>query len=108
MGLVLLLARLLPASVFGIAGLAKLTDRPGARKALIGFAVSERLAGAGAIALPLAELAVGAALLLATTAAWAGVAAFMLLALFTTGIAIAMARGRTPECHCFRQLHSEA
>jgi thiol-disulfide isomerase/thioredoxin len=101
-----LIARLVLAGVFAVAGIAKLADRQGTRKAAIGFGAPERIAGVLAIALPLAELAVAGLLLPASTAVYGALGAVALLALFTGAIAISLARGRAPDCHCFGQLHS--
>ncbi|MGZ4383938.1 MAG: MauE/DoxX family redox-associated membrane protein [Gaiellaceae bacterium] len=107
MDVALLIARLVLAAVFGVAGLAKLADQPGARTALAGFGLPDVLAVPGAVVLPIVELVVAGALLPSASAAWGGAAAFALLAAFSAAIAVAMARGRAPECHCFGQLHSE-
>ena len=64
------------------------------------------LAGSLAVLLPLAELAVAAALIPATTAWWGAVGAMGVLLLFTVGIGVNRVRGRRPDCHCFGQLHS--
>ena len=107
MDLALLTARLLLAAVFAVAGIAKLLDRDGSRQALIGFGVPERLAPPLAILLPLAELMVAVALLPLVFAWWGAIGALALLGLFVVGIAISMARGEAPDCHCFGQIHSE-
>lgn len=107
MGVALLLARILLATLFAGAGLAKLADRAGTRKAAVDFGAPDRLAGPLAVALPLAEVAAAALLLPASTALWGAAAALCLLGVFTAAIAAAMARGRAPDCHCFGQLHSE-
>src|SRR5215207_4891398 len=107
MDVVLLLARLLLASVFVVAGVAKLADRAGSRRAVTDFGVPTALAPALGILLPLAELAVAVALILASSAWWGAVGALVLLLLFVVGIAANLARGRKPECRCFGQLHSE-
>jgi uncharacterized membrane protein YphA (DoxX/SURF4 family)/peroxiredoxin len=99
-------ARLLLAGVFIAAGIGKLLDLPGSRRALRGFGVREPLAGVGAIALPLTELAVAVALLVPPSARWAAVAALALLVAFIAGIVNALAHGETPDCHCFGQIHS--
>ena len=101
-----LIARLVLAGLFAVAGVAKLVDRDGTRKAVVGFGGPERIAGALAIALPIAELAVAGLLLPASTAVYGALGAVGLLALFTGAIAISLARGRAPDCHCFGQLHS--
>jgi len=101
-----LIARLVLAAVFAVAGVAKLTDRKGTRSAAVVFGAPERFAGALAIALPLAELAVAGLLLPASTAVYGALGAVALLALFTGAIAVSLARGQAPDCHCFGQLHS--
>src|SRR5215212_7760974 len=107
MDVALLLARLLLAIVFVVAGVAKLADRAGSRQAVVDFGVPTPLAGPLGVLLPLAELAVAAALLLASTAWWGAVGALVLLFIFVTGIGANLARGRRPVCHCFGQLSSE-
>ena len=56
-----LVARVLLAAVFAVAGAAKLRDRPGTRQAVVDFGAPERLAGPLAVLLPLAELEIGRA-----------------------------------------------
>jgi peroxiredoxin len=107
MNIALLIARLLLAVVFVVAGLTKLADRAGSRRALIDFGVPARLATPGGLLLPLAELAVAVALIPLVTAWWGAVGALALLALFIGGISINLARGRKPDCHCFGQLYSK-
>jgi peroxiredoxin/uncharacterized membrane protein YphA (DoxX/SURF4 family) len=107
MDVALLLARLLLASVFMVAGAAKLADREGSRRALADFGVPTPLATPLGVLLPLAELAVAAALIPAATAWWGAAGALVLLLLFVVAIAVNLARGRKAECHCFGQLHSE-
>jgi methylamine dehydrogenase accessory protein MauD len=102
----LLGARLVLALVFAVAGVAKLTDRAGSRRAIVDFGVPAALAGPLGILLPLAELAIAVALLPTTTAWWGAVGALVLLLLFAAAIGANLARGRKPNCHCFGQLHS--
>jgi peroxiredoxin len=102
----LLIARLVLAGVFTLAGLAKLSDLKGSRKAITDFGLSAVLASPLALVLPLAELGVAATLIPASTAWWGALGALGLLLLFVVGISINLARGRKPDCHCFGQLHS--
>src|SRR5918997_4543842 len=106
MDIALLVARLLLALVFVVAGLAKLADRQGSRQAAVDFGVPGALATPLAVLLPLAELAVATTLIPTTTAWWGAVGALSLLLLFGVGIGANLARGRKPDCHCFGQLHS--
>jgi methylamine dehydrogenase accessory protein MauD len=101
-----LLARLLLAAVFVVAGVAKLADREGSRRAVTDFGVPGPFAAPLAVLLPLVELAVAAALIPTATALWGAVGALALLLLFVAGIGGNLARGRRPDCHCFGQLHS--
>jgi uncharacterized membrane protein YphA (DoxX/SURF4 family) len=96
MHVILLVARLLLAGVFIVAGVAKLADRAGSRQALQNFGVPLALSPILGILLPLAELAVAGALV-STTTAWAGaMGAFLLLLIFCAGISRTLAQGRTP------------
>jgi uncharacterized membrane protein YphA (DoxX/SURF4 family) len=106
MSSIALVVRLALALVFTTAALGKLADRPGARRALTAFGVPWRPAGALAVALPLAELGIAAALVPAATARAAALCALALIAAFCFGIVRAMRRGERPDCHCFGQLHS--
>lgn len=103
----LLLARVILAAVFAVAGVAKLLDRKGSREGLEGFGLPASLAVPGAVLLPVAELLVAVFLLPVDTAFYAGIGALVLLLAFIAGIAYNMANGRAPDCHCFGQLHSE-
>jgi len=100
----LVVARLLLAVVFVIAGLAKLIDRSGSRQALIDFGIPVRFAPQLGILLPLGELVIALALLPMATARWGALAALALLVLFTAAILLALARGKAPACRCFGQI----
>ncbi len=102
----LICARGALAVVFIAAGVGKLLDPGGSRSALQGFGVSGRWSGAAVRLLPIAELAVAAALLTQPLARIGAAAALLLLAAFIFGVANALRQGRTPDCHCFGQLHS--
>src|ERR1700722_14482866 len=104
---VLIISRLLLAIVFAVAGIAKLSDLGGTRKTLADFGVPEFLARGAALLLPLFELACAAALIPSISAWWGAAGVVAMLLLFTGAIGVNMARGRTPDCHCFGQLHSE-
>jgi peroxiredoxin len=102
-----LLARVLLALVFSVAGVAKLSDRAGSRQAVRDFGLPDWLAGPLSILLPLVELGVALALLPAATAWWGALGALSLLVVFVIAISVNLLRGRRPACHCFGQLHSE-
>src|SRR5438477_12974220 len=106
MTLLLMLARLILSAVFLVAGLAKLADLSGSRQAMRGFGVPGKLADLFGLLLPLAELAVAITLVIPLTAWWGAIGALSLLLIFVAGIGYNLAQGRTPDCHCFGQLHS--
>src|SRR5260221_10680956 len=103
MGLILLGARVLLAVVFAVAGLAKLADVPGSRKALGDFGAPAPLAAPLGLALPLAELAVALALLPAASAWRGALGALGLLGLFCGGVGWDLAPGRPPPPPSLRQ-----
>jgi peroxiredoxin/uncharacterized membrane protein YphA (DoxX/SURF4 family) len=106
MDVTLLIARLVLAAVFALSGVAKLADQAGSRRAMIAFGVPRRWASPLGLLLPMAELAVAAALISAVAAWWGALGALILLVLFVVGIGANLARGRRPDCRCFGQLHS--
>jgi len=106
MEVALSVARIVLAAVFALAAVTKLADLDGARRAARDFGVPERLAPAVGTLLPVAELAAALLLLPAETAVAGAALALALLLAFTTAIAVSLARGETPDCHCFGQLHS--
>ncbi len=98
--------RLLLAAVFAVAGVAKLADLAGSRRAVRDFGLPARFAPALALLLPFAELAIAAALVPSTSARFAAAGAAALLLLFVLAIGVNLSRGRRPDCHCFGKLHS--
>lgn len=106
MDLVLLAARLVLAAVFALAGVAKLADRDGSRRAMEGFGVPTRMSGVVAVILPVAELAVAIALVSTSFAWWGALSALGLLTAFVVGVVVNLSRGRHPDCRCFGQLHA--
>lgn len=101
-----LVAAVILAAVFAAAGVAKLADPDGTRTAVREFGAPRSLVYLLAVVLPLAELAVAFLLLPGPTRAAGGAGALALLGVFTVAIAANLARGRTPDCHCFGRLHS--
>ena len=106
MATVLLIARLVLFGVFALAGMTKLADRAGSRQMLVAFGMPNVLAHPLSLVLPIAELIVAAGLLPAASVRIAAVAAFSLLVIFIVAIGVNLARGRTPDCNCFGQLHA--
>jgi thiol-disulfide isomerase/thioredoxin/uncharacterized membrane protein YphA (DoxX/SURF4 family) len=105
---------LLLAGVFATAGIAKLADLEGSRKAVAAFGVPQRFASLFGTVLPAVELATAALLVVGALVGGGEVvalrsgalSALLLLSLFCAAIAVSIARGRAPDCHCFGQLRS--
>jgi len=102
----LLVGRLALATLFLVAGAGKLADSAATRRAVSDFGVPRWLARPFAVLLPIAELTVSVALLPAGTARWGALGALVLLIAFTVAVGFAVARGNSPECACFGQIHS--
>lgn len=103
---VALVARLILAAVFSLAAVAKVFDREGSREAMTEFGLPAGLARPAAALAPLAELAVAAALVPATSAGLGAVGSLLVLVVFSGAVVVNLARGNTPDCHCFGQVHS--
>jgi peroxiredoxin len=99
--LVLLLVRLGLAAVFAVAAIGKIADREGSRQVLEAFGIPAGVIGAFGWALPVTELMIAGGLVVAASAAWAAVVAVALLLVFCVAIVRLLARGETPDCHCF-------
>lgn len=99
-------SRLLLAVVFGLAGIAKLRDRAGFYRSLGDFGLPASLQGPLSAALPMLEIGVALSLCFASAAVIGASLALALLLAFIGVIAASLARGRTPNCQCFGQLHS--
>jgi uncharacterized membrane protein YphA (DoxX/SURF4 family) len=104
MGTATLAGRALLAAVFTTAALTKLMDPSSLRSTFRDFGTGERLSGTAAFLLPPIEFAVAAAILIAPTARWGGVAGAALLVTFIGGILNALRQGRRPDCGCFGAL----
>ncbi len=101
-----MLARVVLAAVFLLAGVAKLADPKGASKALGEFGLPKAPAALLALILPVVEIGVAVALLPAESAWYGAWASLALFGVFIMAIAVNLIRGRKPDCHCFGQLHS--
>ncbi len=106
MGELVLVARLVMAGVFALAGLGKLADRSGAREALAGFGVPGAVGRPLARTLPVVELIVAVTLVAGGASRIGAAGALVLLGAFSLAVAVNLVRGRTPDCHCFGQMHS--
>src|SRR5687768_10673641 len=107
MEVAIVVGRFLLVAVFALAAIAKLADRAGSVRSMLQFGIPPVLARPFAFLLPVAELLCAILLVPATTSRWGAIGVLTLLVLFIIGISISLARGRTPDCHCFGQLHSE-
>ena len=103
--MLLLLARVVLAFIFGVAAWAKLTDPAGTRRSMADFGVPVTLSPLVAVLVPALEIACVVALLNASWAWWGALGALILLGIFMMAVAVNMALGRRPDCHCFGQLH---
>jgi len=103
MTIITLFSVLCLATVFAVAGVAKVFNRATTRETMTAFGVPAQFAGILATFLPLVELVVAASLLVATTARVGAYGALAMLVAFTIAIAANLARGRTPGCPCFGQ-----
>ncbi len=94
------------AVVLLVAAVGKLADLPGSRQAVRDFGVSGRYAPALGTILPVAEGLLAIGLLIEPVARWAALGAALLFIVFLMAIGQNLRKGRTPDCHCFGQLHS--
>jgi hypothetical protein len=101
------IARLILSAVFALSAFGKLADRPGSRKAVAEFGVPAGWVSTVAWGLPAVEGCLAGALLPGVTAPWAGLAALLLICVFTVVVARLLRRGLRPACSCFGTL-SEA
>ena len=107
MEIVLALIRIGLFAVFALAGLGKLLDPEGAKKAVEDFGTPDALVGMSAVLLPLAEIVIAVGFLLPGTSWFASIIGLALLLIFTGGMAWQFKKGNAPDCHCFGQIHSE-
>ncbi len=107
MEVLLLTIRLFLAGIFVLAGVGKLLDLEGSKKAVEGFGVPEGLSKPAAVLLPIAELVIAVLLLFVQTSWLGAIAGGALLLVFVGGMLWQMWQGNAPDCHCFGQIHSE-
>ncbi len=93
--------------IFTVAGLSKLVDPTGSRKAVTDFGVPASLASVAAVILPVVEIVIAAFLLFPSVSWFGAIGSAALLTLFLAGMVYQMVQGNAPDCHCFGQLHSE-
>ncbi|WP_406164557.1 MauE/DoxX family redox-associated membrane protein [Streptomyces sp. NBC_00996] len=94
------------AAVFGVAAVAKLTDRDGLRRTMVDFGVPTRAAVPLGRLLVMGEFVIALALVVRPSARDGALGALVLLIVFSGVIALNVSRGRAPACHCFGRLHA--
>lgn len=106
-----IVAALVVAGAFSLAGVAKARDRAATTTAARDLGVRPTLAPTVATVLPVLELATALLLLIGalsrTLRIVGGVGAITLLAAFSMAIARTLKAGRRPVCHCFGALASK-
>jgi peroxiredoxin len=89
--------------VFALAGVLKFRDPVGTRDMLVAFGLSKSLAAGLAVAIPIFEILIAAALCWPDTALHGAIGSVVLLFVFSAAIAWNLYQGRTPACNCFGQ-----
>lgn len=107
MDIFLLLLRLALAGVFGTAGIAKALDPDGSKRAFIDFGLPVSAAKILVYMLPAVEIAIAVMLFFPRTSWYAAIGGTALLLVFTSGMLYQLAKGKSPDCHCFGQIYSE-
>jgi methylamine dehydrogenase accessory protein MauD len=103
---IIVVAQIVLIATFAVAGVAKLADLSGSRRAVANFGIPRQLAAFFGILLPIAEIAIAIALVFDATAWFGIIGAGFLLIIFIGGISYNLVQGQTPDCHCFGQLYS--
>lgn len=106
MSIALLTARLLLAVLFLFAGVTKLFNLPATRRAMADFGLPLRMVPLLSMLVPMLELVIALLLVAQSWAWWGAAGALILLLAFTAGMAVNLAQGKKPECHCFGELYS--
>ena len=102
----MLAARVFLGGMFAVAGLAKLADRSGVRRAVVAFGVPGAAAAVAGSAMIATEFGIAALLVGGRWTRVGAVAALVLLAGFCAVVLVSLARGRRLQCHCFGRLSS--
>ncbi|MBS1888761.1 MAG: redoxin domain-containing protein [Actinobacteria bacterium] len=102
----IVIARLGLAALWGLAAFGKLRSPRRWRATLEEIGVPRRLLSPMAVTVPATELVLAAGLLVPATASAAALGSAALLGAFALTVAVALARGRAPECNCFGSARS--
>jgi hypothetical protein len=89
------------AAMFVASGVPKLRRPFDSALAMVRFGVSQRIRPAAGRVLGAVEVLLGVALVASPSPRWPTLAGIVLLVVFTTLVAVALARGRSFECACF-------
>ena len=104
MNILILSIRFFLAILLAVAGVSKLSDPAGSRKAMLAFGLPKWSAPILAWLVPIAELLLALALLPAFSALPAAAGATVLFLVFSVGVGYNFARGNTASCACFGRL----
>lgn len=104
----MLLIRIVLAAIFIASGVMKIADRPAVKDAASALGVPPSLAGPVTAFLVGAELVIAFFLLVPVTAPAGGWSAFVVLTGLSGVVAVNLARGRRPSCHCFGRFSTGA
>lgn len=107
MDTVLLLVRLILVAIFAVAGIGKLLDLSGSKKAVEDFGVPESLSKPIAGLLPIGEILIAVLLFFTGTSWYGAILGLLLMLAFIGGMSYQMYKGNAPDCHCFGAIHSE-
>ncbi|MCB1023585.1 MAG: DoxX family membrane protein, partial [Acidobacteria bacterium] len=99
--------RLFLCGIFALAGIGKLLDLEGSKKAVEDFGVSGSISKYLAVLLPVVEIAIAILLLPVQTSWFGAIGGGGLMIVFIAGMLWQMRLGNAPDCHCFGQIHSE-
>lgn len=103
---IVLLLRLILCGIFAVAGLAKLLDLRGSVTAVESFGVPTPIAQPIGYGLPVAEIVIAAGMIPVASARSSAAAGAVLMAVFVAAMAVNLAQGKRPDCHCFGKLHA--
>jgi methylamine dehydrogenase accessory protein MauD len=103
---IIVVAQIILIATFAVAGVAKIADLNGSRRAVANFGIPRQFAAFFGILLPITEIIIAITLIFDATAQFGIIGASFLLLIFIGGISYNLVQGNTPDCHCFGQLYS--
>lgn len=99
--------RILLSGITLVSGVGKLMDPAGSRQAMGDFGVPSRWVDPATRVLPIAEIALGGAVLIDFFCKGASLGLALLFLLFSLGIGNLLRQDKAPPCNCFGAVHSE-